>query len=75
MGSSCVVSQVAHTHGYWDTDYGVMNDQSLAFAESTCGSRTAGWSLADTSVRPGVGLNLWGIDELGRVALERYRQA
>jgi len=66
------IPQVSHTFGYWDTDYGVMNDQSLAIAESTCGARTAGWSIADTA---NGGQNLWGIDELSRVALERCDSA
>jgi dipeptidase len=64
------VAQVPHTFGYWDTDYGVMNEKSLAFAESTCGSRTAGWPVSS----PG-GFGLWGIDELTRVALERCATA
>jgi hypothetical protein len=38
----------------------------VGIAESTCGSRTAGWALGSPS-----GHNLWGIDELSRVALER----
>lgn len=63
------VKQIPHTFGYWDTDYGVINEKGLAFAESTCGSRTAGWSLQDG------GFGLWGIDELTRMALERCATA
>jgi len=63
------IEQVQHTFGYWDTDYGVMNERGLAFAESTCGSRTAGWSLQNG------GFGLWGIDELTRMALERCETA
>jgi dipeptidase len=65
------IPQVPHTYGYWDTDYGVMNDQSLAIAESTCGARTAGWGLGDAPEGVEPGKNMFGVDELSRVALER----
>ncbi|CCI45003.1 unnamed protein product [Albugo candida] len=60
------IPQISYTYGYYDQDYGVMNDMQLSIAESTCGARTVGWSK-DLPY----GYNMFGIDELSKIALER----
>ena len=45
-----------------------MNERGVGIAESTCGGRTVGWAAG---AYDGRGKNLFGIDELTRVALER----
>ena len=64
------IPQVAHTYGYWDQDYGLLNSVGLGIAETTCGAKTAGWP----STVPG-GHNMWSIRELSKVALERCETA
>ena len=65
------IPQVPHTYGYFDQDYGMMNDVQLAIGESACGAKTAGWPLTAGQY----GRNLFGIAELTRVALERCDSA
>ncbi|KAH7460044.1 putative dipeptidase B [Phytophthora ramorum] len=64
------VPQVEHTYGYFDQDYGMMNEVQLSIGESTCGAKTAGWPLNV----PG-GKNMFGIAELTKIALERCATA
>lgn len=66
------IEQVEHTFGYWDQDYAIMNDQQLAICESTCGARTIGWPLGHKN---GLGKNMFSINELSKVALERCDNA
>ena len=65
------IPQVPRTYGYFDQDYGMMNDVQLAIGESTCGAKTAGWPL-DAGY---YGRNLFSIAELSRIALERCDSA
>ncbi|KAH7479049.1 hypothetical protein PRIC1_009395 [Phytophthora ramorum] len=65
------IPQVPHTYGYFDQDYGFMNEVQLSIGESTCGARTAGWP---TDAGPH-GYNVFGIGELTKVALERCDSA
>nr|CCA15961.1 peptidase putative [Albugo laibachii Nc14] len=64
------ISQVLYTYGYYDQDYGIMNDVQLSIGESTCGARTVGWPK-DLPY----GYNLFGINELSKIALERCDSA
>eukprot|EP00668_Euglena_longa_P001847 GGOE01002168.1.p1 GENE.GGOE01002168.1~~GGOE01002168.1.p1 ORF type:complete len:665 (-),score=199.28 GGOE01002168.1:289-2283(-) len=64
------IPQVEYTHGYWDNEYGLINDVGLAIGETTCGAKTAGWPLGEP-----FGHSLFSINELSRVALERCRTA
>jgi len=64
------IPQVEYTHGYWDNEYGLMNDVGLAMGETTCSAKTAGWPLGQP-----FGHNLFSINELSRVALERCTTA
>jgi dipeptidase len=65
------IPQVSHTYGYFDQDYGFMNEVQLSIGESTSGARTAGWP---TDAGPH-GYNMFGIGELTKVALERCDSA
>ncbi|KAG3100866.1 hypothetical protein PC121_g1578 [Phytophthora cactorum] len=65
------IPQVPHTYGYFDQDYGFMNEVQLSIGESTSGARTAGWP---TDAGPH-GYNMFGIGELTKVALERCDSA
>ena len=56
-------------YAYFDQDYGMINEHQLALAESTTTARTAGWALNDG------GANMFGIDALSRIALERCDNA
>ncbi|DAZ92584.1 TPA: hypothetical protein N0F65_012814 [Lagenidium giganteum] len=64
------IDQVPRTFGYLEQDYGLINDVQLSIGESTCNSKTYGWS----SDLP-YGHNLFSIGELTRVALERCDSA
>lgn len=64
------IPQVEYTHGYWDNEYGLMNDVGLAIGESTTGAKTAGWPIGQP-----YGHCLFSINELSRVALERCETA
>ncbi len=59
--------QVAHTYGYFDASYGVMNEHQLMFGECTNGSKTDG-----TKTSPA---RLFYSAELAQVALERCKTA
>ena len=37
-------AQVEHTYAYWELNYGLVNEMGLGFAESTCGTKTVGFS-------------------------------
>ncbi|KAF4047255.1 Peptidase family C69 [Phytophthora infestans] len=65
------IPEVPHTYGYFDQDYGFMNEVQLSIGESTSGARTAGWP---TDAGPH-GYNMFGIGELTKVALERCDSA
>uniref|UniRef100_A0AAV1T6B7 Peptidase n=1 Tax=Peronospora matthiolae TaxID=2874970 RepID=A0AAV1T6B7_9STRA len=65
------IPQVSHTYGYFDQDYGFMNEVQLSIGESTSGAKTAGWP---TDAGPH-GYNMFGIGELTKVALERCDSA
>ncbi|KDO20635.1 hypothetical protein SPRG_12992 [Saprolegnia parasitica CBS 223.65] len=60
------IPQVPSTYAYWDHDYAMQNEVQLSISESTCACKTAGWP----SSLP-YGHNLFSIDELSKVALER----
>ncbi|ETV98410.1 hypothetical protein H310_08577 [Aphanomyces invadans] len=64
------IPQVPYTHGYFDHDYGMMNDVQLSIAESTCAAKTVGWPKSLH-----YGHNLFGIEELSKIALERCDSA
>ncbi|CAH0488896.1 unnamed protein product [Peronospora farinosa] len=65
------IPQVSHTYGYFEQDYGFMNEVQLTIGESTSGARTVGWPM-DAGPH---GYNMFGIGELTRVALERCDSA
>lgn len=65
------IPQVSHTYGYFDQDYGFMNEVQLSIGESTSGARTVGWP-SDAGPH---GYNMFGIGELTKVALERCDSA
>ncbi|CAH0517049.1 unnamed protein product [Peronospora belbahrii] len=65
------IPQVLHTYGYFEQDYGFMNEVQLSIGESTSGARTVGWPMDAGSH----GHNMFGIGELTRVALERCDSA
>ncbi|TDH65188.1 uncharacterized protein CCR75_001545 [Bremia lactucae] len=65
------IRQVPHTYGYFDQDYGFMNEVQLSIGESTSGARTVGWSI-DAGPH---GYNMFGIGELSKIALERCDSA
>ncbi|ETI37744.1 hypothetical protein F442_16281 [Phytophthora nicotianae P10297] len=65
------IPQVRHTYGYFDQDYGFMNEVQLSIGESTSGARTVGWPM-DAGPH---GYNMFGIGELTKVALERCDSA
>ncbi|KAL0585647.1 hypothetical protein ABG067_004570 [Albugo candida] len=60
------IPQISNTYGYYDQDYGIMNDMQLSMPESTCGARTVGWPNYLS-----YGYNLFSINELSKIALER----
>ncbi|OQS00535.1 peptidase, partial [Thraustotheca clavata] len=64
------VPQVAHTNAYFDLDYALINEFQLSMGESTCAAKTVGWSIGT----PG-GYNLFNINELTKIALERCDNA
>ena len=49
---------------------GLINEHQLVIAESTCPARTVGWPLSDPH-----GYNMFYVDELSKVALERCDNA
>ncbi|NCC51620.1 MAG: dipeptidase [Spartobacteria bacterium] len=61
------IPQVAHTYGYLDGNYGLMNEHQLMFGECTDGSKT-------DNAQPGP-TRLFYSAELARVALERCKTA
>jgi dipeptidase len=61
------IPQVPHTYGYFDGNYGIMNEHQLMFGECTDGSKTDG-------TLPGP-KRLFYSAELARVALERCTKA
>ncbi|OQR93418.1 peptidase [Achlya hypogyna] len=64
------VPQVAHTYAYFDLDYALINEVQLSMGESTCAAKTVGWVRGT----PG-GHNLFSINELTKIALERCDSA
>ncbi|OQR96306.1 peptidase [Achlya hypogyna] len=64
------IPEVARTYAYFDQDYGLMNEERLSIAESTCSAKTVGWP----SNLP-YGYNLLSIAELTKIALERCDSA
>ncbi len=64
------VPQVAHTHAFYDGGFGLLNDQGVGIAESTCTSRMKG-----SRARNHGGAALWYTDELSRMAMERTSTA
>mmetsp|Transcript_3107 Transcript_3107/g.6608 ORF Transcript_3107/g.6608 Transcript_3107/m.6608 type:complete len:693 (-) Transcript_3107:240-2318(-) len=63
------IPQVAHTFGYIDGGYGIMNEHQVSIGESTCGSH-----LTALPVSKG-GTALLEAGELSRLALERCATA
>ncbi len=61
------IPQVATTHAYFDSNYGVMNDQRLMIGECTCGAKV--------HPNPEPGKRIFYSAELSRVALERCARA
>jgi dipeptidase len=61
---------VRHTYGYYEHNYGLVNEVGLALSESSVSSRTVGWSKAFS-----YGYNAFDINELSKVALERCATA
>eukprot|EP00667_Euglena_gracilis_P003975 EG_transcript_3988 len=64
------VPQVKHTYSYYEHNYGLVNEVGLALAESSVSSRTIGWSTNFP-----YGYNMFDINELSKVALERCATA
>lgn len=61
--------EVTSTYGYYDGNYGIMNEWGLAIGESTCGAVLTARSLAAG------GKALVDVRELSRMAMERCRTA
>lgn len=59
------IPQVSHTHSYFESTYGIMNEHQVALAESTCSG-----VFSTTSVANG-GSALLSIDQLSHIAMER----
>mmetsp|Transcript_62716 Transcript_62716/g.183445 ORF Transcript_62716/g.183445 Transcript_62716/m.183445 type:complete len:581 (-) Transcript_62716:48-1790(-) len=72
------IDQVAHTFGYQDNTYGVVNEHGVSVGESTCGAMFgtcgAGSSIACEPGRK-VGVALMSIDTLSQLAMERTTSA
>ncbi|KAF0701197.1 Aste57867_8306 [Aphanomyces stellatus] len=64
------IPQVPYTHGYFDHDYGMINDVQLSIAESTCAAKTVGWPKSLH-----YGHNMFQVEELTKIALERCDSA
>ncbi|EQC37161.1 hypothetical protein SDRG_05387 [Saprolegnia diclina VS20] len=64
------VPHVNKTYAYFDIDYALINEVQLSMGESTCAAKTVGWALG----QPG-GYNLFTINELTKIALERCDSA
>ena len=47
------LAQVEYTYGYWDNEYGLMNDVGLSIGETTCSAKTAGWPVGKPYVQEG----------------------
>eukprot|EP00392_Amoebophrya_sp_AT5.2_P016126 g16369.t1 len=60
------------TYGYYDGAYGLLNDQGLAFGESTCGAKLFQTARSPTENPSGP---LFGLKPLTQVALERCATA
>ncbi len=61
------IPQVAHTYGYFDANYGLMNEHQLAIGECT--------DKAKVHPEPAPGKRIFYSAELSRVALERCKTA
>jgi len=64
------IPQVAHTYGYYDQNYALVNEVGLSVAESTTAAKTVGWGVD----KP-FGRCLFDIRELTKVGLERCATA
>ncbi|RHY34804.1 hypothetical protein DYB26_001743 [Aphanomyces astaci] len=60
------IPQVPTTYAYWDHDFGMQNEVQLSIGESTCAAKTVGYPVDVPN-----GRNLFDIDELSKIALER----
>jgi len=63
------IPQVNHTYGYYEAQYGIMNEHGLGIGETTC----SGVFATDAVTRGGKAL--LSIDSLTRIAMERARTA
>ena len=61
------IPQVSHTHAYFDTNYGIMNEHQLSIGECT--------DKAKIHPEPETGKRIFYSAELSRVALERTKTA
>jgi dipeptidase len=61
------IPQVEHTYAYFDSSYGIMNEQNLMIGECTCGAKCQPW--------PDPKKRLMYASELSRIALERCTTA
>lgn len=61
------IPQVEHTHAYFDSSYGVMNEHHLMIGECTCGAKV--------HPLPEPGKRIFYAAELSRIALERCMNA
>jgi len=59
------IDQVETTYGYYDSNYGVINDVQLTIGESTCSARYGALAVGNG------GEALMSINELSRIAMER----
>ncbi|ETW01619.1 hypothetical protein H310_06251 [Aphanomyces invadans] len=64
------IPQVNSTYAYWDVSHGMQNEVQLSIGESTCAAKTVGYPLDMPN-----GHNLFSINELSRIALERCDSA
>lgn len=63
------IPQVKHTYAYYESTYGIMNENQVGIAESTCSG-----VFSTTSISAG-GKALLSVDQLSQIAMERATTA
>jgi len=69
------IDQVAHTYGYYDGNYGIVNEHSLMMGECTNGANYEPKFVAAAEANADKHIRIMYSSELSRIALERCRTA
>ncbi len=70
------IPQVKHTYGYFDGNYGIMNEHNLMMGECTNGAKYQPDSVTEEEAeKTGKHMRLFYSQELSRIALERCKKA